>query len=252
MAGGVTVREFSFAAVVGGSFAVFVRNLVPFLFLALLLTAPRLIYDLVVPEPELAPGERAGLSLRRIIALLIDVVCAALLGATLVYGTVQELRGQRASIGASVGQGMRVILPAVGVSLIAGIGIGLGLILLIVPGLILYTMWWVAVPATVVERPGGLAGLGRSVELTRGFRWTILGIVVVFGVAAGLIMLLFGLLVATRVMRGDLDPVVFLVMAWAVTAVIAAYGAVLSGVGYFALRVHKEGADLDQVAAVFD
>ena len=38
----------------------------------------------------------------------------------------------------------------------------LGFILLIVPGLILFTMWFVATPACVVERLGPMRSLGAA------------------------------------------------------------------------------------------
>jgi hypothetical protein len=245
------IRGFSFGTVVSGSFAVFFRNLIPFLFFAFLLTVPGLLYDLYVPEAA-EPRGGLGISLRDVIGIVVDIVCSTLLGATLVYGTVQELRGRHASLLASIGQGLRVILPALGVGLVAGIGIAIGLVLLIVPGLVLLTIWWVAMPATVVERLGTFASLGRSLQLTRGFRWPIFGIVLLFGVLTVLILFLLGVLLTPMLLRGNLDPVTFIIIVWAAAAVISAFTSVLAGVGYFTLRVEKEGVDLDQVAAVFD
>lgn len=54
------------------------------------------------------------------------------------------------------------------VSLIVAVGVAAGLILLIVPGLILVTIWIVAPPVAVVERPGVFESLARSRELVRG------------------------------------------------------------------------------------
>src|SRR5688572_3519147 len=56
----------------------------------------------------------------------------------------------------SVGELLRgvspVLVPLFVVSLLAGIGIGLGFLLLIVPGLFLMTIWAVVAPVTVLER----------------------------------------------------------------------------------------------------
>ena len=53
------------------------------------------------------------------------------------------------------------------------IGVGIGLVLLIIPGLILLTMWSVGAPAIVVERAGAFQAFGRSWHLVRGEAWSV-------------------------------------------------------------------------------
>src|SRR5258708_10415596 len=80
---------------------------------------------------------------------------------------------------AAPGQLLRSVAPVLGslvrVAVVAGILIVIGFVLIIVPGLILLTIWSVAVPAVVIERPPGLAALGRSRELVRGNGWQVFG-----------------------------------------------------------------------------
>jgi hypothetical protein len=64
-------------------------------------------------------------------------------------------------------------------AIIAGIGIAIGFVLLIVPGLFLLTIWAVFAPAIVVEGRGVFESLGRSHELVRGDGWTVFGAIVV-------------------------------------------------------------------------
>jgi hypothetical protein len=56
------------------------------------------------------------------------------------------------------------------------IAVGAGLILLIVPGVLLYIMWSVASPALVAERTGVFGALARSSALTKGARWKVFGV----------------------------------------------------------------------------
>jgi hypothetical protein len=71
------------------------------------------------------------------------------------------------------------IAPLIGAGILAGIGITIGLILLIVPGLILLTIWSVISPAIVVERRGVIESFGRSHELVRGQAWPVFGAILV-------------------------------------------------------------------------
>ncbi len=72
-----------------------------------------------------------------------------------------------------------VILPLIGAAILAGIGIGIGFLLLIIPGLFLLTIWSVVGPAIVVERTGVLGAFGRSHELVKGDGWSVFGTIVV-------------------------------------------------------------------------
>ena len=68
--------------------------------------------------------------------------------------------------------------PVAGASILAGIAITIGLLLIIVPGLFLITIWAVIVPVIVIERSGALASFGRSRALVRGHGWHVFGTLV--------------------------------------------------------------------------
>ncbi len=86
------------------------------------------------------------------------------------------------------------ILPLIGFGILAGIGITIGLILIVIPGLILLTFWSVGAPAIVVEGLGVFDAFGRSWKLVRGEAWSVFGvllltflIVVIVGAVLGAI-----------------------------------------------------------------
>jgi uncharacterized membrane protein len=85
---------------------------------------------------------------------------------------------------ASAPQLLRSVTPVLGqlilVGIVVGVGVLVGFILVIIPGLILLTIWSVSAPVVVLERPGGLRALGRSRALVRGNGWRVFGVVLVF------------------------------------------------------------------------
>ena len=118
---------------------------------------------------------------------ILQLFAAFLLQAALVKA-VQDVRDGRAdlSLGDTVSAATPAILPVAVASILAGIAITIGLILLVVPGLILITIWAVIIPVIVLERSGALASFGRSMQLVRGNGWQVFGnLVVVFLIMIG-------------------------------------------------------------------
>jgi hypothetical protein len=101
---------------------------------------------------------------------------------------------------------------------------------LIVPGLILLTLWAVVVPVTVLERPGVFAAFGRSRELVRGNGWPVFGVIVIVFLAVLVIS------IAAGTASDSLGMVGRGLVNWGVTAVTAPISALSAAVLYFALR----------------
>lgn len=116
--------------------------------------------------------------------LLPIVFAVSVIGTTLYQGMVVTLvadvqDGRRdSSVGDLVNSAAPVILPLFLAGLLAGLGIALGFVLLIVPGLILLTIWAVIAPVIVIERTGVIEAFGRSRELVRGHGWQVFGVIV--------------------------------------------------------------------------
>ena len=116
----------------------------------------------------------AGGTIGILLGSLVSIVAAFVLQATLVKA-VQDIRDGHADL--SIGQTVNEAMPYIGsvalASILAGIAITIGLILLIVPGLFLITIWAVIMPVIIIERSGALASFGRSRELVRGRGWHV-------------------------------------------------------------------------------
>ena len=110
---------------------------------------------------------------------------------------VEDIRDGRADL--SLGETFRRVQPQLGAivvaGLLAGIGVFIGLLLLIVPGLVLMTWWVLIIPVIALERTSAGDSFGRSRELVRGYGWSVFGVIVMtillligFGIVLSLVL----------------------------------------------------------------
>jgi hypothetical protein len=123
-----------------------------------------------------------------------------------------------------------VFWPLVAVSILFGLGVGLGFVLLIVPGLLLLVIWSVVAPVTVLERPGVFAAFGRSRTLVRGNGWNVFGVIVLVFLTVVVVS------VAVGIATDSLGAVGRSLVQWAVNAALAPVTALSASVLYFELR----------------
>jgi hypothetical protein len=252
-AGMDTARRFEIGGVIATSLAVFGRNLGAFVIITLLIGIPYILVTLwgassaadfqaSMEAGQIPPGFFGMLAISMIILILTNTLTQA----AIVYGAFQDLRGQRASFGDCLGRGLAMLPRVVGAAILATIGIMIGSLLFIIPGIILLLMWWVFVPVIVVENAGITQSFGRSRALTSGHRWGILGILFIVGIAQWLVSLVLGVIGAM------LGIVATEILNLVVTLGFSAFASVLSAVGYYYLRSEKEGIVIDDIARVFD
>lgn len=123
-----------------------------------------------------------------------------------------------------------VFWPLAAVSILFGIGVAIGFVLVIIPGLILLVLWSVVAPVTVLERPGVFAAFGRSREIVRGNGWNVFGVIVIVFVIVFLISIAAGLAVS------GLGSVGRALIQWGVDSAVAPVAALSGSVLYFELQ----------------
>jgi uncharacterized membrane protein len=162
------------------------------------------------------------------------------------YGVIEQLRGQHASMGACISMGLKRLLPVLGVGLLMALCILLGLAALIIPGVIMIFMFYVAVPVTVIEHLGPIDALKRSKALTDGFKGALFGLNFLVGLIGAGIGLVVGII-------DEAAPgTVALVIDLGTDVFLGALGAVITAIAYHDLRVIKEGVNVDDLVRVFE
>jgi hypothetical protein len=178
---------------------------------------------------------------------LLTIALSMLSQAVVLYGAFQDMRGRAVNLGESLRVALRRLPSIIGVAFCVTIGVFIGALLLIFPGFILLTMWFVATPVCVVEGLGPLASMGRSSALTKGHRWKIFGMVLLVLVGAAVVGAIIG---AVLGLTGSTVLVALGSLIW--SGVWGAFYAIFVVVTYHDLRVAKEGIDIHQIASVFD
>jgi hypothetical protein len=133
-----------------------------------------------------------------------------------------------------IGELMNAVTPVLGtllvISILFAIGVGIGFVLIIIPGLFLLTIWSVVVPVEVLEHRGILGSFERSRELVRGNGWNVFGVIVIVWVVTVAISFLVGLLAA------PLGHVGRDLVQWAINVAVAPIVALSATVLYLELR----------------
>lgn len=166
-----------------------------------------------------------------LVSLAVDVV-AITLYTGMVVKLVEDLRDGRrdSTINELIESAMPAIVPLILNGLMKGLAVAVGLILLIVPGLILLTIWAVTAPAIVVERAGAFNAFGRSWQLVKGDGWNVFGVIAIaylitFAISFAFSAIGFGI--------GDAGGYVLRIAASILTAPI---GALVGAILFFELR----------------
>ncbi len=239
-------------------FAVLGRNFVAFGLLALILTGipAAVIYAiqgsvLVSGDPTQVLGPRFGWS---VLLGLVSGLFGVILQATIIYGTVSDLNNRPVSVAESLTAGLRAFLPVIGLAILLGLGVALASMLLLVPGIMLAIAWCVAIPAYVVEQTGVMAAFGRSAELTRGSRWRIFGLFVIYFIAVIVIELVLGVFSRATGFAtiGRLPVLTLLIFAPLIQMASTLIGSTGAAVLYVELRRLRDGVGPQGLAAIFD
>lgn len=152
---------------------------------------------------------------------------------------VRDVRDGRADL--SVSETFARVQPRlgsiIGAGILLGIGVGIGFVLFVVPGLFLLTIWIAVIPALVLESRGIGESFGRSRELVSGNGWNVFGVIVLT------ILLLIGVwLVLSLVLTPLADWLASLIGQAVNSLVIGPFVVTIWTLVYYRLKAREEEA----------
>lgn len=177
-------RKLHALGVMGRSLLILLRNLPAFVFLGLLLFTPVFVGSLIVGpgapmhaphaavgDADVAPHSALG---GKIVVGILAFLATYIVAGGLTYGVRQSLQGRRVPFRECVVEGLRNLWRGLDTAFVTGLLVGIGFVLLVVPGLWLGCLVFTAVPAALLEERSVEESLRHGARLTRGNRLPLL------------------------------------------------------------------------------
>jgi hypothetical protein len=210
-------------------------------------------FDLTSDESGVEEGEEAEFLIGQGIIALLSAISILLATAVCFKAVADAYLGVEPDWRRSLRFAVRRLGGLLGVAILGGLLVALATIALVVPGIWLFVMYSVAVPALLLERIGAWSALRRSFRLVRGRWWPTAGallvgyllIGIIGALVTGVIMVVPSLVAEDNTLVGALGSVVGGTVGSVLTT---PYSAAVVTLLYFDLRVRKEGLDLQLIA----
>jgi hypothetical protein len=191
-------------------------------------------------------GEPVGVNSRGIFMALfvgaigaaISVMIWAVLQAAILRAAAQATIGDPVDTEASYRYGFKRLGSVILVSLLVGLAVLGGLILIVIPGLIFGVLLSVSIPALVVENRRGTDAMSRSWNLVKGHFWHAVGVIIVAGLITGIVGGAIGAV-------GGSAWVVRWIFTSIATVITAPFSALVSVLLYLDLRARSEALSAD-------
>ncbi|MEM1005886.1 MAG: hypothetical protein AAGK26_10905 [Pseudomonadota bacterium] len=252
---------FGAGAVVADTFSVFFKKI----HVVILLGFIPALFEVIVnsyalnQSAETLPGTdfvSSAFTFTTAIATLVTLVVSSVTTAMVIQLAYDAKLGRSVQIAAYFLAAVRNLPAIVVLSVVASILYMFGMLLLIIPGVWLFAVFSVLVPAIVIDG-AGFRALQRSAQLTKDYRWPIVGTLILVFFCIFLVMIVFGFILAALLgLFSDTGTSTSSIGLWMIPeTVISAIGYGWSGFAiamiFARLKEIKEGVSVSDLVDVF-
>lgn len=200
-------------------------------------------------------GAIAGLLGGGLIFLVLFLALTAAAQAATIFAVSDLYLGRTASVRGAFRRVRGKVMMVIGVTLLVALIVGIGTILLIIPGIILACRTAVAVPVAMLEDETPMSSVNRSMALTKGHAWQIFLIYVLVIVMGWIIQMVFQVpfLIAAGSSLGKAHALSFGATflnhlgEFIGQVLVGPVGTIAFSLMYYNLRVQKEAFDLQHL-----
>lgn len=263
--------QFDVGRVLGRTFSTIKNNVVKFGILAFFVMGLPMFFlglwplfmgagEGLLSESEYSESFLVGSIAASFFGVILYLFLYLIVQAILIHACFKDFAGERVNLKASSKTALALSLPLIGLMILYSLGLAMGFILLIIPGILLFLGWYICIPVMVVEKKGVTESLGRSWELTKGYkRWILLLVIILWIISA----VISGVLTLASTPFGDptMAPLTggsnsFWMMYAFTSALAQAFTVLISTAAvaaiYYEIRDLKEGITPESIASVFD
>jgi hypothetical protein len=197
-----------------------------------------------VGDPQANSG---SLLLLELLVVIVSLVATSLATAAAYRLVADAYLGRPVDPDASLRFGLRRLVSVLWVSVLFGLGVFVGFLLVIVPGIYLTVAWSIATPVLLGENLRGSKAIRRSRALVRGRWWACAGVIYLMYLLEGIVYLGIVLVIGQIVDASGNDSVLFLekgVTSLIASTLVLPFHVAVTTVLYIDLRVRKEGFDV--------
>jgi hypothetical protein len=239
------IRAMSFAEILDTGFRLVRDHFILLSGIGLVMYGPFAILQELIGSTGSPKQIGPGTVIALILLVLLLVAFSPIAQGAMTLAAGEAYRGQSVGIGAVYRASLRRALALAGTYLLLWLGVMVGLILLVIPGIYLAVAWTLATQVVMLEGMAGSSALGRSRDLLRGNMLRALGISIV----AWIIMMIFSSVLPLLVSG---IPIVRSVASALAQSVAMAFYTGVGVVLYFDLRCRKENFDLEHLAQLVE
>lgn len=227
--------ERSVANIIGEALDAYQRYPLLFLTLALGVIAPYELAVLAATRTGPLGSTTHHLGVYFLLLLVDSAVVGPLVSALHIHAVALIGEGRRPRLTEVAVRGLQVLPVVAAATIVSSLGIALGFIALIVPGILLALRWSVVAQVAAIEHEDWMPSLRRSQELTRGHYGHIFGLLLIAGLLSG------GITFGVRLIPlGSSSGVASVAVGIAARTITASFSALTLAILYFDLRARKQ------------